>query len=104
MRLTEEELETGRNYVRVGQLAGLESWSDERHIMVSKVVLHDTMVRTMKRDLVLAMKLYDKVFVGMVPELDRRVVKIKLAFIATVVLVVGLGCLGGAVYLLRVIF
>ncbi|MFA4971516.1 MAG: hypothetical protein WC683_02805 [bacterium] len=104
MKLTEAELEEGRALVRAGNIVALESWVDRRGILVNKEVLRDTMFRAMRNEPMLAIRLFDRVFEGMDPELDRRVTRRSLGILAAVCLFVATGLLGGIVYLVRAMF
>jgi len=104
MKLTAEELEQGRTWVRAGNIDALERWGNKRGIFISKAVLHDTLGHAMKLNTDLAIKLFDKVYGEIDPEFDRRVVYWQLAFKLTLFLIVALGCLGGIVYLIKAVF
>ena len=48
--------------------------------------------------------LFDKVFVGMDPQLDRKLAIIKAVLAVAVSLLILGGCLGGCVYLIKLVF
>ena len=104
MKITDEELEEGRALVRGRNTDALFAWVDKKRVVLDKELLRRTMLNVIAANPDRAIKLFDAVFVGMDPDFDRRVLKIRLGVRFAVALVVLLGCLGGVIYLVRSIF
>jgi hypothetical protein len=103
-KLTEKQLEEGRGHLRAGDLNKFIEWVDFNKILIDKVVLRKTMQKVIHTDVDRAIKLFDVTFSDI--EISAGPVKILLraGFMLTLILLLFLGCLGGVVYLFKLIF
>lgn len=104
MKLTNAELDQARAWIRNGDIQSLEQWFDKRGIIVSRKTLHDSIGMAIKRDPKLAIRLFDDVFIGADPELDRIAYLSKCVASLVAIVVVFCGCLGGVIYIVRAIW
>ncbi len=101
MQLTDVELELGRKLIRERKIETFMQWVQDRGILIDQSRLQEILLKVAPVDPDRAVVLFDKVFVGMDPELDRRVFKIRAAITIGITLLILTGCLGGLVYLLQ---
>jgi hypothetical protein len=106
MRLTDEQLEEGRNCLRNKNVDAFMAWIDQHKILIDRATVRETMGKAielgMSNERVVG--LFDKVFVGMDPQLDRKLAIIKAVLAVAVSLLILGGCLGGCVYLIKLVF
>ncbi|MHA2066224.1 MAG: hypothetical protein ACXABY_17770 [Candidatus Thorarchaeota archaeon] len=103
-KLTEVALEEGRDFIRAKNLDGFMKWIDNNNIVISRVVVKDTYSRLFKLgDTEKALKMFEKVFPGMDPTADIVGGLAHIGFKVGCAVLLGLGALGGLVYLIKVI-
>ena len=73
MKLTEDQLEKGRNHLRSNDLDGFNQWIDNNEIFIDKTEMRNVFGTLIRVDIDRAIKLFDLVFANMDPQANYRV-------------------------------